>query len=124
MSVNLQSKAFLTYQFRIQPHQMAEFQTWARDRGMPFWETNDGVLRYRTFRKQSEASFQAHLNGQSAQVHGISQVEAESLEALQRIIASQAFKAIQNEFLSLIDPESLEYSVLECAYDSLQAEMT
>jgi hypothetical protein len=110
--------AFLLYGFRIQPHKVEDFQAWAQERGMHFWEQHAGIIRYRTFRQQPELQLQEHLAGTQAEVHGTSVVEAEDVEALRRVLSTVEFQAIQSEFLQFTEPGSLKYSVLDCAYDS------
>lgn len=120
MGTHHQSKAFLIYEFRILSSRLLEFQEWAEKKGMHFWEGHDGVIRYRTFRKLSEPELEQHLGEQSAPIHGISQIEAKGIDSLKRIITLPEFKAIHQEFISFVEPDSLQYSLLECAYDSAE----
>lgn len=112
------SSAFLTYWFKIRLEKINGFQVWATERGMPFWEQHRGVIQYRTFRQRCEPKLQAALMGIPVDAHGLSQVELEDTEALQRILFSAEFQMIQNELLQFIVPGSLKYLFLECAYDS------
>jgi len=112
------SPVFLTYWFQIQRDKIEDFQVWAAERGMPFWEQHKGVIQYRTFRQYCDQEFQTLLAGLPAEVGGLSQVELESAEALKRILLTPEFQAIQNELLQFIMPGSLKYALLNCAYDS------
>lgn len=115
-----QGKVFLLYQFRIQPHLHPKFQSWAQEHGMHFWEEYDCITRYRTFRQINTELLQPYLSGQLNLVHGYSQVEATSLESLEKILRSTKFQEIQDQFLRFVEPGSLSYSLSECAYDSLR----
>ncbi len=110
---------FLTYWFRIQAERVAEFQAWAATHGMSFWEKYDGIKRYRTFRPSPISIPHNELAGRPSLVHGVSQVEAKSIEAIHKVFAAEEFREIQEEFLSFLEPSSLQYAVMDCAYDSL-----
>jgi 3-hydroxymyristoyl/3-hydroxydecanoyl-(acyl carrier protein) dehydratase len=110
---------FLTYWFRIQAERIVEFQTWAATHGMNFWEKYDGIRRYRTFRPSPISIPNCDLAGKPSSVHGVSQVEAKSIEAIHKVFAVEEFRKIQEEFLSFVEPSSLQYAVMNCAYDSL-----
>ena len=112
---------FVLYWFQVQAQQLDAFQAWATERGMVFWQQQSGVLRYRTFRVPTAAPDCAPMAGQAAPLHGLSQVELESEAALGAILNSPRFQEIQAEFVEFLVPGSLQYSILNCAYDSLAA---
>lgn len=118
MSKVSKPQAFLLYWFRIRPDKAAAFQAWARERGMHFWQQHEGIIRYRTFRQQSGLQLQEQLAGAPAEIHGISMVEAEDVEVIQRVLSTAECRLIQGEFCEFIEPESLKHSMLDCAYDS------
>ncbi len=121
MSNSSSPTLFLLYWFQVQTHQLDAFQTWAAERGMIFWQQQPGVLRYRTFRLPTAAPDCSPMAGQAAPLHGLSQVELESEAALSAILESPRFQEIQAEFVEFLVPGSLQYSILNCAYDSLAA---
>jgi hypothetical protein len=111
----------LVYQFRVIPTQVPSFQDWAEKRGMGFWQQQPGVLRYKTFRKllpAAETGQSLDLAGQDAGIDVLSQVELLDLACLERITAQPDFQQIQSELLTFVYPGSLDYSLLDYAYDS------
>lgn len=107
------------YRFRVNPQNAIAFQTWAKERGMIFWGQLPGVIRYRTFRPElGGGRIATALAGQASPVDVISQVEVVDRETLDRIIASTEFQHIQHELLDFVIQDSLEYAILDCAYDS------
>lgn len=112
------NSVFLTYWFRVQASRAVEFQTWAATKGMSFWEKYEGILRYRTFRPSPVCMPNQKLAGNSASIHGVSQVEAKGIEAIEKVFATEEFCQVQEELLSFLEPGSLQYSVMNCAYDS------
>jgi 3-hydroxymyristoyl/3-hydroxydecanoyl-(acyl carrier protein) dehydratase len=114
------NSVFLTYWFRIQAELIVEFQAWAATHGMNFWEKYDGIKQYRTFRPSSISIPQVELVGKPSSVHGVSQIEAKNVEAIYKVFETEEFQEIQAEFLSFLEPSSLQYAVMDCAYDSLR----
>jgi hypothetical protein len=107
------------YRFQINPDQAIAFQYWAQTRGMSFWETLPGVVRYRTFRQgQKLMDSTRMLSGRPSPIDVISQVEISDRERLDQIFESSEFQQIQQELLNFVRSDSLEYSILDCAYDS------
>jgi hypothetical protein len=107
------------YRFQINPDQAIAFQHWAQTRGMSFWEELPGVVRYRTFRQGQKLTDSTRtLSGKPSPIDVISQVEILDRERLDRIFESSEFQRIQQELLNFVMPDSLEYSILDCAYDS------
>lgn len=107
------------YRFQVNPEQAIAFQGWAQSRGMSFWEKLPGVIRYRTFRKGQKLTDSARmLSGKPSPIDVISQVEILNQDMLDRIFESSEFQRIQQELLNFVMPDSLEYSILDCAYDS------
>ncbi|WP_404786216.1 hypothetical protein [Altericista sp. CCNU0014] len=114
------SSVFLTYWFKIRAERLVEFQTWATTHGMSFWEKYEGITRYRTFRPSAMPIPQNELAGTPASIHGVSQVEAKNIEAIRKVFASEEFQLIQEEFITFLEPSSLQYAVMDCAYDSFR----
>jgi hypothetical protein len=107
------------YRFRVNPQNAIAFQTWAQERGMIFWGQLPGVIRYRTFRQdRGGARMCQSLAGQTSPIDVVSQVEVVDRQTLDDIIASSEFQYIQNELLDFVLQDSLEYAILNCAYDS------
>ena len=78
------------YTYRVRPEQRAEFVTWARGAGIPFWLSRPGLLSYRTYRVHAG-------NGV-----GIGLAEFESGEALGRMLDSPEWAKIADEFYSYV----------------------
>jgi 3-hydroxymyristoyl/3-hydroxydecanoyl-(acyl carrier protein) dehydratase len=113
------NSVFLTYWFQIQADLIVEFQAWAATHGMNFWEKYDGITQYRTFRPSPISIPQVELAGKPSTAHGVSQIEAKNIDAIYQVFATEEFQKIQAEFLSFLEPNSLQYAVMDCAYDSL-----
>jgi hypothetical protein len=92
-------RATYMYLFDVQPERHAEFVAWARDRGVPFWLSRQGLLSYRTYRVQSGAGL------------SIGMAEFESQEALDRVLNSSTWSEILAEFQSCVN--NLAFWVLE-----------
>jgi hypothetical protein len=118
MQEALAAQTYFIYRFQVNPNQAIAFQDWAQTRGMAFWERLSGVVRYRTFRPEPRMTHAQLLSGKPSPIDVISQVELLSREILDRIVQSAEFQRIQQELLAFVMPDSLEYSILNCAYDS------
>ena len=88
---------------------------------MKYWEKQEGVIRYQTFRRQSEPSREtsADLEGISKKIDVFSEVEIQSHDCLEKIIKSPEFQNMQRELMTFVESNSLSHSVLSRAYDSL-----
>ena len=113
------------YDFCVHPERLVHFQEWAATKGMKFWEKQLGVIRYQTFRKDVKtlcSGCKQHLLGQAKSIDVLSEVVIQDTSSLEAILRSEEFQAIQNELLQFIDQNSLSYSVLNKAYDSLHSQ--
>ena len=112
------------YDFRINPEAFEDFQIWAKTKGMQFWESQKGVLRYQTFRRQSQMTFDhiTHkLSGDSKHIDVFSEVELEDSAQLESIIKTPEFLSMQEELMEFVESDSLSHSILHKAYDSLSS---
>lgn len=106
---------FLIYWFRIKIEKIECFANWAKHTGMNFWGRQDGIKKYKTFRPSISIIDEDRIAGEKASIHGISQVEAESMSAINKILESREYSNIQKEFLAFLEPGSLQYTIMEYA---------
>ncbi len=117
------SSVLFIYDFRIIPELFTSFQEWAKTKGMKYWEKQEGVIRYQTFRRQTAHLLRDtadQLKGLSKKIDVFSEVEIQNQNSLERILNSTEFQKMQNELLNFVESGSLSHSVLHRAYDSTE----